>query len=93
MQSPEAARIDLGSHTDGELLASSRSGSTAAYAELWKRHHRAGLAAAHGMAPHLDAQDLVSESFLKILALIMDGRGPQGGISSLYVPGDSFTRV
>lgn len=78
MQSLEGARVGRGPHADGELLAATRSGDTGAYAELWKRHHRAGLAAAYGMAPHLDAQDLVSEAFLKILALITDGRGPQG---------------
>ena len=63
---------------DSELLEACRNGETEAYAVLWERHHRAGEAAARGIAPTLDAGDLVSGAYLKILELIADGRGPTG---------------
>ncbi len=63
---------------DSELLDACRDGETEAYAVLWERHHQAGEAAARGIAPWLDAGDLVSGAYLKILELIADGRGPTG---------------
>ncbi|PII99515.1 hypothetical protein BMH28_10435, partial [Leucobacter sp. OLCS4] len=63
---------------DPALLEASRAGDTAAFAELWSRHSAAGRVAARSLAPHLDADDLVSEAYLKILALVRDGRGPTG---------------
>lgn len=62
---------------DEELLRRSRSGDRAAFAELWRRHAHAGAAAARAMT-HLDADDLVSEAFERILRLVLDGRGPTG---------------
>lgn len=64
--------------TDLELLVLSREGDSSAYAELWSRHHRAGLAAARAISPRLDAEDLVSEAYLKILDLVRRGKGPKG---------------
>lgn len=63
---------------DSELLTACREGDTDAYAVIWERHHQAGEAAARGIAPGLDAGDLVSGAYLKILELITDGRGPTG---------------
>lgn len=66
------------SASDSELLDACRAGDTAAFAEVWKRHHRAGLVAARNLAPTLDADDLVSEAYLKILELVQRGAGPRG---------------
>lgn len=63
---------------DSELLLRTSTGDATAYAELWHRHHRAGITAARGLAPHQDPHDLVSEAFTRILALVQDGRGPKG---------------
>ena len=64
--------------TDGELLDACRGGRTEAFAPLWERHRRAGIVAARNLAPGLDAEDLVSEAYLKIYELVVDGRGPTG---------------
>lgn len=66
------------SSLDSELLSRTSAGDTSAYAELWRRHHRAGITAARGLAPSQDPHDLVSEAFTRILALVQDGRGPKG---------------
>lgn len=72
------ARKSWTTELDGELLEASRLGDSGAYAVLWERHPRAGLTAARNIAPRLDAADLVSESYLKILELVQNGRGPTG---------------
>lgn len=72
------ARNTWTTELDSELLEASRGGDNGAYAVLWERHHRAGLTAARSIAPRLDANDLVSESYLRILELVQDGRGPTG---------------
>lgn len=64
--------------TDEQLLEKSREGDTASFALLWQRHSAAGLAAARGIAPTLDAEDLVSNAYLKIFELVNAGKGPQG---------------
>ena len=72
------ARNTWTTELDSELLEASRSGDNNAYAVLWERHHRAGLTAARSIAPRLDPSDLVSESYLRILELVQNGRGPTG---------------
>lgn len=64
--------------SDATLIERSRERNTHAFAELWRRHHKAGLVAARSFAPGLDADDLVSESFEKILGLLVRGSGPSG---------------
>ncbi|MGW1680787.1 sigma-70 family RNA polymerase sigma factor [Saccharopolyspora sp. NPDC002376] len=63
--------------SDGELLEEVRSGSSAAYAQLYERH----VGAAYNMARQVaksaaEADDLVSEAFAKVLDTLRDGRGP-----------------
>ncbi|KAA5833707.1 sigma-70 family RNA polymerase sigma factor [Saccharopolyspora hirsuta] len=63
--------------SDGELLEAVRSGSSAAYAQLYERH----VGAAYNMARQVarsaaEADDLVSEAFAKVLDTLRDGRGP-----------------
>ncbi|WP_179951023.1 sigma-70 family RNA polymerase sigma factor [Xylanimonas oleitrophica] len=63
---------------DGALLASLRDGDDAAYAELWRRHHDAGLRAARAITGKLDPEDVVQEAFARVLAAVRRGNGPQG---------------
>ncbi|MFC7766941.1 RNA polymerase sigma factor [Leucobacter soli] len=67
-----------GASSDGELLDACRDGSTDAFSLLWDRHRGAAMAAARGLAPSLDPDDLVSAAYLKIFELVIDGRGPRG---------------
>ncbi|GAA0526672.1 RNA polymerase sigma factor [Saccharopolyspora subtropica] len=68
---------DVHGPSDGELLDEVRSGSSAAYAQLYERH----VGAAYNMARQLarspaEADDLVSEAFAKVLDTLRAGRGP-----------------
>ncbi|PJJ71170.1 RNA polymerase sigma factor (sigma-70 family) [Diaminobutyricimonas aerilata] len=63
--------------SDQVLVAQARGGNTRAYAELWRRHHRAGFHVARRFTS-IDADDLVSEAFARILKRIQAGGGPTG---------------
>lgn len=63
---------------DAELITATRGGSAAAYAELYDRHR----AAAYNLARQLarspaEADDLVSEAFARLLAMLRGGGGPE----------------
>src|SRR6266702_3355708 len=63
--------------SDADLIAASRAGDAAAYDSLYRRH----VAAAHGLARQLvrnraEADDVVAETFAKILDLLYRGGGP-----------------
>jgi RNA polymerase sigma factor (sigma-70 family) len=65
--------------SDADLIAASRTGDAAAYAILYQRH----VAAAHGLARQLvrgqaEADDVVAETFAKVLDLLRRGGGPDG---------------
>lgn len=64
--------------SDEELLGVCRAGDAEAFAALWERHRKAGLTAARSIAPTLDSEDLVSDSYLRIFELVRRGRGPTG---------------
>ncbi|MBQ3359463.1 MAG: sigma-70 family RNA polymerase sigma factor [Microbacterium sp.] len=68
---------DLAEATDQELVAVVRSGDSRAYGVLWARHSGSAYGVARSF-PTLDADDLVSEAFVKVLFAIQDGRGPEG---------------
>jgi RNA polymerase sigma factor (sigma-70 family) len=75
----EPAADDARSVTeDAELVARSRAGEVAAFAELWRRHYRAGITVARSLTSSLDADDLVQEAFTRIYQSIACGRGPTG---------------
>ena len=62
---------------DADLIAASRAGDAAAYDTLYRRH----VAAAHSLARQLvrnraEADDVVAETFAKILDLLHRGGGP-----------------
>jgi RNA polymerase sigma factor (sigma-70 family) len=63
--------------SDAELIVAVRSGDRNAYGLLYERH----LAAARAQARQLtrsvaDADDLVSDAFAKVFAILQTGRGP-----------------
>lgn len=60
---------------DDVLLSRTREGDRDAYGELWLRHSTAAYAVARAY-PRLDADDVVAESFSRILAALSTGRGP-----------------
>ena len=65
------------SDTDSALLAAVRAGDTAAYGTLYERHSAATRQLAHSLARNpADADDLVAETFAKVLATLRAGRGP-----------------
>ena len=64
--------------SDEQLLDQCRSGETAAFAQLWERHRLPALTAARSIAPSLDADDLVSNAYLKIFEKVCEGQGPTG---------------
>jgi len=65
--------------SDDELVERSRAGDELAYAELWRRHSRAGLAVARSASSSIDPDDLVAEAFTKIFQAVQRGKGPQVG--------------
>lgn len=63
--------------SDHDLLHAIRTSTDrAAYAELYRRHVDAARAAAYRIAPKLDQDDVVSESFTRILQALENGAGP-----------------
>jgi RNA polymerase sigma factor (sigma-70 family) len=64
-------------HSDADLLAAIRAGDDTAYAELWTRHQAAARRMARQIAPPGDVDDLVSESYYRVLRAVKTGGGPQ----------------
>ncbi|WP_172582359.1 sigma-70 family RNA polymerase sigma factor [Subtercola boreus] len=60
--------------SDLDLVERTRAGDSRAFAELWNRHSRAGRTVARSFTA--DADDIVSESFAKVLQAIRNGGGP-----------------
>ncbi|GAB3052583.1 hypothetical protein GCM10027053_10750 [Intrasporangium mesophilum] len=61
--------------TDSDLVARVRAGDNEAYGELWSRH----VDVARGLARRItsrDPEDLIGESYARILTAIQAGRGP-----------------
>ena len=63
---------------DADLVLRTRSGDAGAFAELWRRHYRAGVTVARNMTSSLDADDLVQEAYTRIYQSIVAGGGPTG---------------
>lgn len=66
------------SAADAELILRARSGAGTAFAELWRRHHSSGIAAAQSITSSIDPGELVQESFTRIHQAILKGSGPNG---------------
>ncbi|GAA1470065.1 sigma-70 family RNA polymerase sigma factor [Microbacterium thalassium] len=63
---------------DADLVLRTRSGDADAFAELWRRHYRSGIAVARSVTSSLDPDDLVQESYTRIFQSIQNGGGPTG---------------
>lgn len=71
---------------EGPLLESARGGSSDAMRELWRRHHGAARRYAASLTRRFDADDLVSEAFLRVFTALQNGGGPSGALRPyLYV--------
>ncbi len=68
--------LGLDAPTDAELITAVRGGDTEAYGQLFDRHRPAAQRLARQLVRGPDADDLVNESFTRVLATLMDGRGP-----------------
>ena len=63
--------------SDAELIAAVRAGDTDAFARLYERHGEAALAVARQYArSEADAEDITSDAFAKVFAVIAGGGGP-----------------
>ena len=69
---PEHIRED---ESDLALVERARDGSERAFAELWRRHHGAVIAATRSFTGY-DAEDITQEAFARVFAQIRDGEGP-----------------
>lgn len=63
--------------SDAELLDRVRNGDARAFGELWARHAGPALSVARSFTG-LDAEDIVSESFERLLVAVQNGKGPRG---------------
>ncbi|WP_332667744.1 sigma-70 family RNA polymerase sigma factor [Aeromicrobium sp.] len=62
--------------SDAQLIAAVRDGDTEAYGELFDRHREAATRLSSQLVPGPDADDLVAESFTRVLTLLQAGKGP-----------------
>ena len=71
------ANPDAGA-SDESLVDLARSGDRSAFAQLWQRHARSGLRVARQFTSSIDADDLVSEAYVRIYQRVLAGGGPDG---------------
>ncbi|CAN5512133.1 hypothetical protein BH10ACT4_BH10ACT4_04630 [soil metagenome] len=64
--------------SDESLVALARAGDRGAFAQLWQRHARSGLRVARQFTSSIDADDLVSEAYVRIYQRVLAGGGPDG---------------
>lgn len=62
--------------SDAELISQVRAGDIDAYGTLYDRHRDAAQRLARELTTSVEADDLVSESFAKVLPIIQGGGGP-----------------
>lgn len=62
--------------SDAELIAAVRDGDTASYGLLFDRHRDAANRLSRQLVRGPDADDLVSESFARVLTVLQAGKGP-----------------
>jgi RNA polymerase sigma factor (sigma-70 family) len=64
--------------SDAELITAVRGGDETAFATLWSRHEAAARRLARQISNPSNADDLVSEAFLRVLQALQGGAGPDG---------------
>ncbi|MDX6231512.1 MAG: hypothetical protein QOH68_463 [Nocardioidaceae bacterium] len=62
--------------SDAELISAVRSGDNDAYGELFSRHREAAMRMARQLVLGPDADDLVAEAFVRVMAVVQAGKGP-----------------
>jgi RNA polymerase sigma factor (sigma-70 family) len=62
--------------SDAELISAVRAGDTEAYGQLFGRHRDAANRLARQLVSGPDADDLVAESFIRVLSILQAGKGP-----------------
>ncbi|TPW77280.1 sigma-70 family RNA polymerase sigma factor [Schumannella soli] len=62
--------------SDAELIEHARSGDRRAFGELWRRHYRPAARVARQITSSIDADDLVSEAYVRIYQRVLAGGGP-----------------
>ena len=67
-----------GEPSDAALVIMARAGDRGAFAQLWQRHARSGLRVARQFTSTIDADDLVSEAYVRIYQRVLAGGGPDG---------------
>ena len=75
---PEHSATATSEPSDAELIAAVRSGDRDAYGVLWARHETAARNLARQIAKSSDVDELVSESFYRVLRALDGGGGPDG---------------
>ncbi len=66
---------DMG-FSDAELITAVRAGDLEAYGALFERHSQAAHRLARQLVRSTDSDDLVAESFTRVLATLQNGKGP-----------------
>lgn len=76
----EPASVDQRADDDSDesLVLRARTGDRDAFATLWERHARSGMRVARQLTSSSDADDLVSEAYVRIYQLVLAGGGPVG---------------
>lgn len=74
---PSGVQSPLTELGDGQLLALTRSGQHEAFAVLYDRYRHASCRLARHLGQRDDAEDVVSESFARMLDLLDRGKGPE----------------
>ena len=64
--------------SDAELITAVRGGDETGFATLWSRHQAAAHRLARQISNPSNADDLVSEAFLRVLHALQGGAGPDG---------------
>jgi RNA polymerase sigma factor (sigma-70 family) len=73
---PDEEPIEPEPTSDAELISAVRGGDLEAYGHLFERHVDAARRLARQLTPGLDADDLVSDAFAKVLGVLQNGGGP-----------------
>lgn len=68
--------LGLDAPSDADLIAAVRGGDNAAYGALFDRHREAANRLARQLVRGPDADDLVAESFTRVLVTLQQGKGP-----------------
>lgn len=82
----QAARVDeVEPLTEGELLLRARNGDMDAFAELAQRNRGPALIVARSIVDATTAEDVVADSFERLLALLSRGEGPTHSLRPYFL--------